>query len=810
MSPKGLVAALTILLAVSTVLALAPAHSVSAPVAATTGLAEANQPAAGPAFRLFNGYDIATTDFYPGEIGWGSLCFTVTDPLDQAVNVTITDPNAARDGVASPAFHYEAILNTTTFTFDSYTAGVSYTFPPTLPYGGQWNVNFSAPKAGYVNVSISIFVYYADLSTSVGSGATLPGQPVSVFWSLLQVSNDASLYTHATNVTITGHYEGNGTLQNLFSPAHLALTPASAGQGQWNGVVPANATPDSQLLFEVYAVTNVSGHVAENESANITVNVGALSIRGYGITLAPPNCDLVNDEFFPTGSLIASCILAGASYHGAFTPIPGLAVTVGYWNGTAHVSPIGAPTALTTNASGEAAFTFLGTVPPFIPESQSPRFDGLNFTVSVPGASTFYIWTDWLNATWTLEGASPASGVVQVSLDHTEYYAGDVATVTWSIDSTNLSKTGPISAISWAVTGPDGVTYQEGILSGTAQSGTFTFPITAAMAPHTIEVWVYAANASEGFDGYASASILNPSLLLTPASSYYSAGSTAMILAVLNGGGSGATIEYEVLGIWATAQAVLSTGSVANDTSISAAIASTAPPRSIEVEAWATLDGQVVASSAVTLELAEGYSVLLGVTTPSSYSDGSYQPGQTVTLSYQVVATGGAALPQVVSFELFAQGYPDDYLIENVGPSGTISFTIPSNAAQGTLVLELEAQGALAAGPCFPVGGCTGIATLSINPHPSVLSLEIGAGSGITVGWLILLLLLVVVAVVFFLMLRRRGGRSPATSPSTISPPAPAPSTPSATEWNAPTPPPPAPEPAASDSVPPLPPGGSP
>jgi hypothetical protein len=810
MSRRTFAAVLTVLLMASVLFVLAPgpAQSVSNPAAAASDLVGASHPAAAPTFTLFNGYDVPTMDFYPGELGGGSLYFSVTDPLDRAVNVTITDPNAARDGVASPAFHYEATLNTTTSTFESYPAGVSYTFPAALPYGGHWMVNFSAPKAGYVDQSISVFVYYTQLATSVGSGATLPGQPLTVFWSLYLVSNDATLYTRATNVTITGHYTGNGTLENFFPQGRLALTPANAGQGEWSGVVPANATPGSQIHFEVSAVTNVSGQIAENESNNITVNVGTLTIRGYGITPAPPNCDLVNDEFFPNGSLIAACILVGALYHGAFTPIPGLPVTVNYWNGTAHVAPVGAPTALTSDASGEAAFTFPATAPPFIEETQYPKFDALNFTVSVPGASTHYLWTQWLNATWTIVGGSTASGVVQVSLDHTNYYVGDIATVTWSIHSSNSSKTGLISAISWVVTGPAAITYQEGILNTTAQSGTFTFPVTSAMAPHTIEVWVYAANASKGFDGYASASVLSPSLLLTPASNYYSAGSTATITAVLYGGGSGVSIQYEVWGYWATGQALLSSGTVPNGSSIQIQVASTAPPTSIEVDAWATVSGQVIASSIVTLDLAQGYSILLGVTTPSSYSDGSYQPGQTVSLSYQVVAVGGVALPQVVTFLLFAEGYPSYAEIQNVGPSGTISYTIPSNAVQGTLVLELEAEGALSAGPCLPTGGCVGIATLPINPHPSFLSMEIGAGSGVTVGWLILLVLVIVLAAVLVLMLLRRGRRRPAASPSTINPPAPPPSTPPAAEWKEPAPKPtpePTPEPAASDSPPPLP-----
>lgn len=796
-------AVVTLVLTASVLLALAPplSHRSSTDAATAARPEVALQPAL-VTYSVLNGYGITTNDFYPGELGWGTLYFVITDTLDRTVNVTITDPNAARDGVASPAYQYVATLNTTTSTFDSYTTHVGYAFPSTLLFGGTWNVNFSAPNAGSFNQSVSLFLYYTQLSTSVGTGATLPGEPLSVFWWLFLDSNGATLYTHATNVWISGTYLGNGTLQNLFPQGRVALTPASSGRGQWNGLVPANVTPNSLIRFEVSAITNVSGQIAENESANTSVAVGILSINDWGVSPAPPNCSFLKYGTLPTGTLISSCLQAGASYFDGFTPISGLPVTVNYWNGTVHATPTGAPTQLSTDASGEAAFTFLATVPPFSQSSTVPILNALNFTVNVPGAGVRYAWTQWLNATWTLRAGNSASGIVQVSLDHTEYYVGATATVAWSVGSSNITATGPVSTTSWEVTGPNAVTYESGTLNGTAPSGTFTFPVTAAMAPYSIEVWVFAANATAGFANYAVASVLDPSLLLTAGSTYYSAGSTATVTAVLNGGGSGATIDFEVWGYWASQVALLASGTVANGGNIQVPISSTVAPLSIQVTAWGTVGGQVIATGVANLLLEQGYSILLGVTTASSYSDGSYQPGQGITLSYQVVAVGGASLPQVVTFELYAEGYPVDYLIQNVGPSGSLAFTVPSNAVQGTLVLVLAASGALATGPCFPVGPCSGVATLSINPHPSVLNLELGPGSGLTVGWLVLLILVIAIAVALFLVLLRRGRWGPkytSSSSSGLNPPAPPPSSPPAAEW---TPPPPA-EPPTGDLTPP-------
>jgi hypothetical protein len=810
----GLTVLLAALLIASMLFVLAPGPTKGVARAETvTGAKGAAEPAAAITARIANGFEVLTDRFYLGAVGYGSLYFLVFDPLDRAVNVTITDPNAARDKVGVPAYSYEATLNATTHMFNSYAAGVSYTFPTGILYGGQWTVNFSAPAGGTVLENVTLDVYYTSLTTTAGSSATLPGQAIGVFWALNLYSNSASPYTKATSVTIYGSYTANGTLANLFPPGGLALSPVNTGRGEWTGAVPANAGPGTELHIEVSAVTNVSGQVTENESANITINVGTLVIEGVGLTTAPPNCELFDAGFFTAGTVLAGCVEVGATYGGAFTAISGLPITVGYWNGTAHVTPTGAPTQLTSNATGEAAFTFLGTSPPFTLFSNLFVYNAVNFTATVPRASPFYHWTVYSNTTdFTLVKAT-ASGVVQLTLDHTTYYSGATATASWSVSSTNLTKTGPLTAVGWTVTGPTAITYEEGALNVTGASGTFsgtfTFPILAAMAAHTIDATLYVVNATETFSATATAAVLNPSLLLTPAEYYYSAGTSTSVSVILNGGGTGATIQYQAWEYWASTDALLSNGTVANGSSIPITIPATVPPLSVVVSVWASIGGQVIASSSTAILLAQGYSIEFGVSTVSSYSDGSFQPGQTVTLNYKVVSVGGAALPQVLSFELFAIGYPYIQTLQNVGPSGSVPFTIPSSAPQGTIVIELLARGALTTGTCFPAGTCDGIAALYVNPSPSVLNLELGAGSGITVGWLILFVLVALVAIALFLLFRRRGGRAkpaPATPSSSASPPQ---------EWKAPSPAPPAPEapasePTSSDTPPPLPPPSQP
>ena len=810
MFPRTLALGLAVLLTVSALVVVAPLGSHGSDRTAPL-VAASSSPSAAIVPTIYNAYGTPTHTFDIGRYAYDTLTFSVFDPLDHDVNVTITDPNATRDGVASPAFSYEAALNATTYSFDSAVAGVSYTFPTALHYGGGWVVNFSAPNAGIVTVNITLRAYSVGLLSSLGSSATLPGEPFTISWFLLLLSNGYSPYTYATNVWITGWYTGDGTFQNYFPAGRLPLTLGSSGQ--WSGSVPSNATSDTVIVFEVYAITNSSGQLAENESATINVYVGALTID-YTTVAVAPGCPDTHQFSITPGSPVSVCFVGGADYLGDYSPIAGISVAVSFWNGTAHVTPpLSGSVSLTTNATGVAATSFTASSPPFVTTTQYPYRDAVNFTASWTGGdATGDHYTLWSNVTFQLAGLNTASGVVTVSYDRPTYFEGAVATVTWSVSSTNPTLTGAITPTYWFIIGPDSRLLAQGTLSGTAQSGSFSLTITSAdaSAGELIAI-VIATNATEAFDGYAVAYVVGPSLVLTPSSSYYSAGTSTSIAATVWGGSSvtGATIHWIAYGEWIDSDGEIANGTVANDSSFSVAASGTSPPLEIEVDAWATVDGATVASGNVLLVLDQGYEILLGVATPSSYSDGSYQPGQTISLSYDIVPTGNAPLPGVLALTLTAEGYPVSHSLQTTSASGSFSFTIPSNAVGGSLILILSTTGTqLSSTTCFNSAGCAGELALAINPHPSVLSYEIGAGSGLTVGWLILLVLVVVVGLALFLMLRRQRGPPAPASGTGMNPPAPAPTTPPPSEWKQPEAPPaeePTSPPAAGEAPPPLP-----
>jgi hypothetical protein len=826
MSRRFLAVALALVMIAAVVVVLAPAAGLS-PTSHASGAASptvAAQPNLGISYELYDGLgEYAYNTYYIGIATADTLTFYVHDPLDQDVNVTITDPNATRDGVASPAFTYEAKLNTTTDAFTSYKVGVQYTFP-TLAYGGTWVVNFSAPVAGYVTQNVTLLSYSVTTATSVASGgSTLPGMPVSVFWWATLDANGNSPYTGATSVWLWGTYTGNGTSQNLFAGGKTQLTTGS--WGQWNGTVPLNTTANTDLDFTVSVVTTVGGVIAENESAPATIQVGHLEKRDRGITNEPAYCLGSDISQIPQNSTAAACVEFGVQFEdGTFYPVAGLPVTIAFWNGTAHVPLTGEPTSATTDVNGEVEVTFLATAPPFTNYFQYPYYsDAVNFTATVPGAnSTGDVWTIWQNVTdWGITPASGASGVVNAQFGNTEYFAGTTATVAWSISTAGEGATGPITANGWILEDveSEGTVYATGTIGGAAQSGTVSVAITSAMVGTEVRFVLLASNATLPFDAYAYATVIAPTLLLTPDSIYYTAGSSVTTTASLAGTAAapaGTTITWQEWAEWSQegAYVLVTSGTVANGGTFNFPIPSTTPPQYVEIDAWASAGGLVLTSNSAYLGLEQGYSVLLGVGTVSNYADGSYQPGQTVTLNYQVVAIDGAPLPQVFSFDLFAAGYPFEQVINNVAPTGSVSFTIPSNAPAGGLTVLLSVSGDLSAGCVssveFDENDCTGVTTLNINPHPSVLSMDLGAGSGLTVGWLILLILVILVAIVLYVVLRRRGGSrmsgggTNTTTP--MSPPAPPPSTGPATEWQQPGSSGSGAPPASGDAQPPLPP----
>jgi len=733
--------------------------------------------------------------------GTNFLYFAVYDPSgDTSVKFTITDPNATRDGLVNPVFSATVPINNTTFAYYSAQTGVSFTFPADLKIGGGWNVTASGTLGGNVSYPIFVGTYFEDIEGAPEPGSiVLPGETITTAYQAISDQNGA-LDSAITNVSYNGHYYGaNDTWKNLFTPGIATQQPAAFGSYTWT--VPADATWDSYLLVTVWVSIYVAGHMAENESYGVEYLVGGVYIDffDYQASLGSVCPADGSQQYYTSGTLVQACALVGATANDQFSPVPNLSVAINFWNGTAVVTPPGnTPTSLVSNATGFVTFSFWADSPQFSSSFKYPFYNTVNLTVSDPSAkpvpANIYDKA-WSNGTFYVTPGSGSVGVT-VGLNQLSYYPGQTISGTWSINPTNLT-TGAVTATGWIVYGFNSDFLSQGPISSTANTGTFTVVLPAGYTGR-FTVDLFASNATESFEGQVSAVVLVPVLFLNPSSTTFTPGSSVTVTAQAWGDASvsAPTISYEVyaeydLGYTGSGGGgLVSSGTVANGSSFTINVPSTGAPGSYTIYAsLGSATSGTVATAMLRIAQSWGYTVFVGVTTQSSYSDGSYQPGQTVTVSYQISPYGNAPLPTFYTFAVYLYGTQISSLISTSSTSGTVQVTIPSGWQTGLAILEVELEGTWLTGNSCYGGYCYGETGITINAHPSALSMEIGAGSGLTVGWLILLIIVVVLFVVLLLLVRRKRASPPSGGMSVttpMNPPAPAPSGPGAAAWEEP------------------------
>jgi hypothetical protein len=825
MSRRALILAVVVLLIASTLLVLGPGEvrgsAVTPPITSPT--ASTHPAVSSVYFYTSNGgcpecnvSYYSTGSWY--EYGSNVLYFAVRDTGgDKSVNFTVTDPNASRDGVSNPAFTYNAVLNNTTDEYFSASHGVSYTFPAALKVGGGWNVTVSAPLGGTATYSIFVGTYYEEIYGSPEPGGiVLPGESVTTAYQAYSDTNGAP-DSQITNVSYYGVYENStGVTLNLFSSPKNGIVTQSppSGIGSYTWKVPANASFDTDIYLQVWVSIYVGGAQAENESYGVTYEVGEIYLEDFHMESNDGGiCPTYSDDGFDSGSLVQACAVVGAfGGEDQFTPVSGLSVGITFWNGAATVTPAGfTSTTLVSNATGEVAFSFVANSSQFSSYYMAPFYNSVNLTVTNPGANPVTAPESmlWYNATFYVYPSAASVGVT-VTLNQLSYFEGQAISATWSLSSTNSAETGAVAAVSWYLYGTDYGFLAQGAITGTASTGTLTVSLPSGyVGEFTLEI--VAANATTAFYGEVDGYVSTPVLTLNPSSTTFSPGSTITIEAQAWGDGSltSPAISYQIYAEFGNDYTsygeggVVGSGTVANGSSITINVPSSGAPSEYEVYAYlGSTSAGTVASANLDLEQSWGYNVFLGVTTASSYSDGSYQPGQTVTISYSIVAYGNAPLPVLYTFTIGLEGTQVSNLISTTSTSGSFQLTIPSGWQTGVAILEMELVGTYLYGNSCYGGYCEGMTAITINAHPAALSMEIGAGSGLTVGWLILLIIVLVLFVVLLvLILRKRkmppsGGSPPVTTP--MNPPAPAPSGPSAAAWQEPPPP-------ASDGQPPMP-----
>ncbi|MGC2289028.1 MAG: hypothetical protein WA688_04135 [Thermoplasmata archaeon] len=608
-----------------------------------------------------------------------------------------------------------------------------------------------------VDVTPSYFV-----EVGFATQPVLPGYHDTLLYEVLNDTSGAPISTLST-ITIQATYYN--TLDKLLPLPGTPINVSTAPIGSFSFVVPANTSTDDAFepAFTLYA-NSTSLHM--NQSSSDDLEVGVLEIADAGV------CDVVG----PCGTLttgnpatvaVNTQVLDG---FGDTSPAAGELVKFSFYStGSSPVTVPGVPASLTTNGLGDAVVTFTPLSSIF--NVPGPNHVEIEVTDSVNASLTVFrnLTFDLLNPVGTANFA--------FYLNSALYYSGETGTATWQWAGTN-STVGTLNVTNFYVVDEETDNILDsGLIGSTSPTGTFSFTLPASYAGD-FEVVAFVHNGTDSWTLESGAEAELAIFAAIPSEFYYNPGDVVTVSITAQGPAlAGTTVSAFV-------QAVGSGQTLYNSSvtggSFQFTIPAVAPADEYVIAAWAAspTNGTVATDTEHVYE-ASGYNLWAGINTVSSYSDGSFAPGQSVQISYKVTAYGTSQLPTVVELELLpgpcsvicGTDTPAIKIWFVNGASGSVPFTIPSGTPNGLQTFTVLAD--------FPNGEGANQVTINVNSAPSALNYELGAGSGLTVGWLILLILIIVVALIIVVM-RRRGKSS-----TMVMSPAPAASS-SAPEWKEP------------------------
>jgi hypothetical protein len=721
-------------------------------------------PAATVTIETLDGDGIPTSHFY-SETGFGgSVYFQVQDSSpDTSATVTITDQNATRDGVAAPAISWKITLPTGG-TYDSVNYAQYYQIPVTVPYGGYWNISVTATLGG--TFSTIFYVQTYAVSMNIAPELILPAHSATVSFLVVSAAN-AGPYTKVTSVVFGGTFLNTSFDEQSLTPTVVSFPPGTAS-GTFSFILPKDAEPNSFAETWIYA------------NVTIPTSVNTTSSESYGLGVAALNtpsvlfdCLECSGNAAPANAQVLVGIDASEFYDTYTQPAAGLQAAFHFQSGTTPISsvPGNPPATVTTNSEGVAEILFNASPSVFLTNESNHVI--INVTDPLNAAVTFNF-----SISFTIVASSVAGVYLNAQLSQSFYSAGDVATVNWQLGGDTSGVTN-----GWTVFQYLAIIYspQSGLLTnitgsaaltGTGLTGSFNVQLPAGLAGE-LEIALFAHNATEAIIAEVGATVTPALIVLFANVNTYNPGQTVTFTVVTDGSiFTGATLTYA---LYAASGFTLQSG-VLSGSSFSYTVPSTAPTEYLlaTVIAQSATLGVVGEASDEILENS-GYQITAGIQTKSNYADNSYQPGQSVTLSYNVQGINGAVLPPLLEVGAAPTGLligsPTMYFVTSQA-SGTFSYTIPSNTPSGTISIEVGAYL-----PDCPYISCfvTTNLTVYVNSNPSVLNMELGAGSGLTVGWLVLLIVAVVLFLIALFFARRWSRRSgPSGPPMAYIPPTPA------------------------------------
>lgn len=730
-----------LLLATGLVGAFAPLAS-AGPAPGVAGPASVHPAAAVTVYSTdSSGYIV--DNFYTGYSS-GEVYFEVFNPVDNFTTIHINDLNASRDGLTNPVFTFTA--NTSTGANYSATYNLGYLIPLGLVYGGLWNVTASGTTGGFSAYQFFVHTYYPEIS--VTQSQYLPDATATATFFVYADPNSGP-YGHA-QVTVTGDYQTN-------TSTYWSLFPVKSFNTAWMGnfsfTIPANASTDGYAELQIWA----------NETAPAPTNVSEYTNRFFGtsnltapmLTLGACAWGCGSTAAFVSGQTAFLNVQEWIVGHYGTTAASGMNVALTFRAGASAVSVPGVPSPLTTNATGGAEVAFIASSSVFSTTSTNE----INVTVTDPSDASLGSFVGHIFFAVTSQAS--VAPVLALTLNSLQYYGGDTATVTWQMGGVNASATQGWSVGQWYAYEENGAytTIAWGFLNSSAVTGSFSFAIPLNFGGD-IYVYVQAYNASQETAATTYATVTAPTILLNPSEAYYLPGDSVTVAVTTEGSIFSSTTLYATVSEPSGNRLV--SGVLTGD-QVQFTIPTTGTPNYVTISVAAqSMTLGIVAAATTTIDEGSGYQLLVGVSTKSNYADGSFQPGQTIQLSYTLVAIGPTT---VLPRNLYVYVYPgstnyygSEYgslQMETTSSSGTLSYTIPGNTPAGNQMFSVYAVAVTCSYSC----GAGNSFSVYVEPNPSVLGMDLGAGSGLTVGWLILLVIIVVVGILLVLLIRRRGGR---------------------------------------------------
>jgi hypothetical protein len=595
----------------------------------------------------------------------------------------------------------------------------------------------------------------------------LPGDIATVYMEV-ENSTTGAPQMGVTQLFVSGCYYGKAApavCANIGSTLGSYPTPLNLTSEQFT--VPPDAEPGTQLHVVVEANVTIDGLTYSENSTSTALNIATpdaptacvTSTVGDISTSCAPPCTIAEFcSILSPGESFLLQVNTLVTEDGASAPWANANVSINYYmNGDLSSSKT-----FDSNGQGVAGVTV-----------QTLGLGSGNLTIII-GVTDPLNYALTASQTIKVELKPTPSVNVQVTLNAGEYFGGDSLTASyvlttysgtspsgWMANSYMIVAFSPGTACgigSISSTSPDYQMLSAGNLApathGTVVSS-YTLPLTLQ---GTVDVAVYANNATASAYGEACALVTPPSLIIQPSETTYNPGDTISVSLYPQGSVfNGASYYAEVSNGASTGTVVIYNSSLGSSTSFSFKIpaAGTLPNYYLTVVAQT---GQgIISGQDVKLTEYSGYALEVSVQTASQYSDGSFQPGQSISFGYTVTSLGLAKQPKVFQmlawFVNTAQGQTT---YNEVSSTGSFSMSIPSSAGTGVMIAEFEAAVPTASGTVT----VTTVVGLLVNPSPSFLDYKpFGSSFGMTTGQLILLIILVIVALILiFIMLRRGGG----------------------------------------------------